>query len=187
MEGQDLSCPSNPPWPVGSITSELIVIDLGALELVGIVDVDGLPLGEKVDGSNGGFAVAVAGLLGAAERQVCFSADCRSVYIDNSGIEIARSLEGAIHVSRINRSGKPIGHAVRHIDGLFETAKRNHRNNRAENLLLRNAHIRRTISEHRRFVEPPFGVRAVVEAIAPSYQLGAFILSTLHILHHRLQ
>src|SRR6266852_580097 len=179
MEGQDLSCPSNPPWSTGSIKSELIVIDLGALKLVGIVDVDGLPLGEKVDGSNGGFAVTVAGLLGAAEGQVCFSADCRSVYIDNSGIEIAGSLESAIHVSRVDGSGKSVSHAVRHIDCLFQAVNGNHRNNRAENLLLRNAHIRRTISEHRRFVEPPFGVRAVVEAIAPSYQLGAFILSNL--------
>src|SRR5216683_2519543 len=120
MEGQVLSCPSNPPWSTGSITSELIVIDLSALELVRIVDVDGLPFGEEIDGGNGGFAVTVAGLLGAAEGQVCFSADCRSVYIDNSGIEIASGLEGAIHVARVDGGGESVSHAVRHIDGLFQ-------------------------------------------------------------------
>src|SRR6266849_955312 len=134
MEGQDLSCPSNPPWPIGSITSELIVVDLGALELVGIVDVDGLPLGEKVDGSNGGFAVAVAGLLCAAEGQVCFRPDCRSVYIDNSGIEIAGSLDSAILVACVDGRGKSVSHTVRHIDCLFQAVYGNYRNNRAENL-----------------------------------------------------
>jgi hypothetical protein len=33
------------------------IVDLGALELVGIVDVDGLPLGEEVDGDNDRFVV----------------------------------------------------------------------------------------------------------------------------------
>jgi hypothetical protein len=46
----------------------LVVIDLGALQFVGIVDVHRLPFGEKIDGGNGGFAMAVAGLLGAPER-----------------------------------------------------------------------------------------------------------------------
>src|SRR5882762_1915947 len=168
MEGQDLSCPSNPPWSTGSIISELIVIYLCALELVGIVDVDGLPLGEKVDGGNGGFAMAVAGLLRAAEGQVCFSADCRSVYIDNSSIEIARRLEGAIHVARVDGGGKSVGYAVRHIDCLFQAVNGNYRNDRAENLLLRNAHVRRAISEHRRLVEPAFGECATVQTISAS-------------------
>src|SRR5260370_8132298 len=100
MEGQDLSYPSNPPWPIGGITSELIVVDLGALELVGIVDVDGLPLGEKVDGGNGGFAVTVAGLLRAAEGQVGFRAGRRSVDVYNSLLKIPGCLESALPVPR---------------------------------------------------------------------------------------
>src|SRR6266851_9476251 len=105
MEGQVLSCPSNPPWSTGSITSELIVIDLSALELVRIVDVDGLPFGEEIDGGNGGFAVAVAGLLRAAEGQVCFRANRRGVDVDNPRVQIAGGLEGAIHVARVDGSG----------------------------------------------------------------------------------
>src|SRR2546428_11385326 len=86
--GQDLSCPSNPPWSIASVPSVSIVVDLGALELVGIVDVDGLPLGKEIDGRNGGFAVAVAGLLRAAEGEVSLCADRRGVHINNSGVEI---------------------------------------------------------------------------------------------------
>ena len=33
-----------------------------------------------------GFAMAVAGLLGAAERQVRFRADGRRVHVDDSGV-----------------------------------------------------------------------------------------------------
>src|SRR5260370_31680955 len=97
-------------------------------------------------GSNGGFGVAVAGLLRAPEGQVGLGADRRRVHVDNSGVEITGSLKGTIHVSRVDRGGKSVSHAVRHINGLFEAVNRDHRDNWAKNLLLRNAHIRRTIS-----------------------------------------
>src|SRR5258708_33399479 len=125
MEGQDLSCPSNPPWSTDSITSQLIIVNLGALELVGIVDVNRLPFREEIDGGNGGFAVAVASLLRASEGQVGLGADRRRVHVDNSGVEIAGGLEGAIHVSRVDGSGKSVSHAVRHIDCLFQAVNRN--------------------------------------------------------------
>src|SRR5204862_8313584 len=43
-------------------------VDLRLLQLAAVVDVDGLPLGEDVEGRLAGFAVAVAGVLRAAER-----------------------------------------------------------------------------------------------------------------------
>ena len=45
----------------------LRVVDLGALELVGVIDVKRLPLGVEIDGRDSRFAVAVAGFLCAAE------------------------------------------------------------------------------------------------------------------------
>jgi hypothetical protein len=42
------------------------IIDLRALQLIGVVDVDGFPGGEEVEGAEA-FAVAVAGVLDAAE------------------------------------------------------------------------------------------------------------------------
>ena len=47
-----------------------VVVDLRALELAGVVDVDRLPLGEDVERGLARLAVAVAGVLRAAERQV---------------------------------------------------------------------------------------------------------------------
>src|SRR5712664_51356 len=62
------------------IQISLRVVDLGALELIGVVDVQRLPLGVEVDGGDGGFAVAVAGFLGAAERQDSIGADGRCIH-----------------------------------------------------------------------------------------------------------
>ena len=47
-----------------------LVVDLGALEAAAEVDVDRLPLGVRVERGVAGLAVAVAGLLPAAEREV---------------------------------------------------------------------------------------------------------------------
>ena len=43
-------------------------VNLRALQLVAVIDVDGLPLGIEIQRGGGGLAVAVARLLGAAER-----------------------------------------------------------------------------------------------------------------------
>src|SRR2546427_9907126 len=92
-KGRDLSSPSNPPWSIASVPSVSIVVDLGALELVGIVDVNRLPFGEEIDSGNGRFAMAVAGLLGASEGQVGFRADRWRIHVDKSGVDIARGLD----------------------------------------------------------------------------------------------
>src|SRR5260370_40147210 len=137
-EGQSFACPSNPPWSTDSITSQLIVIDLCALELVGIVDVNRLPFREEIDGSNGGFAVAVAGLLRAPEGQVGLGADRRRVHVDNSGVEITGSLKGTIHVSRVDLGGRRIIKKKSHINGLVEAVNRGNRKNWDKNRIIRN-------------------------------------------------
>ncbi len=79
-----------------------VVIDLGALEFVGIVDVHGFPFGEEIDGSDGGFAMTVAGLLRAAKRQMRFGADGRSIHINDARIEILDRGKRAVDVARID-------------------------------------------------------------------------------------
>src|SRR5215469_7234769 len=101
------------------------VVDLGALQLVGIIDVDGLPFGEEINGGDGGFAVAIAGPLGAAKRQMRFCPNGRRVDVDDSGVQVAHGLESAVHVSCVNRSGKAVRHAVCHLNGIVQAADRN--------------------------------------------------------------
>src|SRR5258708_1235219 len=82
------------------------VVDLGALELVGVVDVEGFPLGEEVDRGDGCFAVAVAGFLCAAEGQMGFGTDGGRVDVDDAGVEIADGLERTIHVMGVDGGGE---------------------------------------------------------------------------------
>src|SRR5437016_3239074 len=99
-------CPSYSRVRAFNYLGLLVVVDLGALELVGIIDVHRLPLSEKIDRSDGCFAVTVTGLLGAAERQVSLRPNRRRVHVDNSCVQIAGGLEGAVHVARVDGSGQ---------------------------------------------------------------------------------
>src|SRR5438105_1294746 len=72
-------------------------VDLGALELAGVVDVDRLPLGEYVERRLARLAVAVARLLRAAEREVDLGADRAGVDVRDPGLEIPHRAERLVH------------------------------------------------------------------------------------------
>src|SRR5215472_9002977 len=163
------------------------VVDLRALELVGIIDVDALPFGEEINGGNGGFAVAIASLLGAAKRQMGFCPNRGRVNVDDSGVQVACRLESAVHVSRVNRSGKTVSRPVRNFDGLAQAADRNHRNDRAEDFFLGNAHVWRAVAEDRGGVEPAFVVGASGKPGSSRKQPRAFVLAKLHVALDRVQ
>src|SRR5208337_4511817 len=97
-------------WPCSeykAAVSSLRIIDLGALELVGVIDVDGFPCGEEVEGAEA-FAVAVAGVLDAAEGQMHLGTDGGRVDVGDAGFEVAHGCEGAIDVARIEGSGEAV-------------------------------------------------------------------------------
>src|SRR5882762_4992182 len=98
------------------------VVDLGALEFVGVVDVEGLPFGVEIDGGDGGFAVAVAGFLGATEGQVGFGADGWGVDIDDASEQVANGVKCAIDVARVDRGREAIGHAVGYFHGFLQAS-----------------------------------------------------------------
>src|SRR5258708_36258231 len=102
------------------------VVDLGALEFVGVVDVEGFPFGVEVDGGDGGFAVAVAGFLGAAEGQVGFGADGWRVNIDDTGEQVANGVKGAIHVARVDLGGRRIIKKKSYLHGMMEGSDTKH-------------------------------------------------------------
>ena len=102
-----------------TIHGSLSVIDLGALEVVAVVDVDGLPCGVEVNGAVA-FAMAVAGLFDAAEGQVNFCADGGGVHVGDAGFEVADGGEGAVDVACVERCGEAIVDAVGNLDGFFD-------------------------------------------------------------------
>src|SRR5204862_8277286 len=62
-------------------------VDLRLLQLAAVVDVDGLPFGENVQGRLSCLAVAVTGVLRAAERQMHL--DRKSTRLNSSHVEIS--------------------------------------------------------------------------------------------------
>src|SRR5580704_1927691 len=144
-----------------------VVINLGALEFVGVVDVDGFPLREEVDGGDGGFAVAVAGLLGAAEGEMRFGPDSGRVHIDDAGVKVPHRGKGAIDVARIDGRGEAVRHAVGDFDSLLKTINRNERNHGTKDFFLGDAHFELAIAEDRWLVEPSFSEIAAGKAVAP--------------------
>src|SRR5574341_2032052 len=93
-------------------SNDSIQIDLGPLELIRVIHVDGLPLGIEINGADAAFAVPVAGLLGAAEGQVHLGADGGRVHVGDAGVEVAHGAEGQIHVAGVDGGGEPVGDVV---------------------------------------------------------------------------
>src|SRR6516225_875988 len=92
--------------PLSFITRSLgwlRVVDLGALQLTAVVEVDGLPFRVEVQRRRSRLAVAVARLLGASEGQVGFGADRGGVYVKDARLHVAHSPKSVVHVLGINR------------------------------------------------------------------------------------
>ena len=79
----------------------LLRVDLRALQLARVVDVDRLPLGEDVERRLAGLAVAVAGVLRAAEREVHLGADRARVDVRDPGLLRSRIARNALFTSRV--------------------------------------------------------------------------------------
>src|SRR6476661_5961910 len=88
---------ASPPRPPGSAR---LVVDLCALEPSREVDVDRLPLGVRVERDMARLAVAVAGLLPAAERQVDLGAGRPGVDVDDPRLEVPHRPECLVDVPR---------------------------------------------------------------------------------------
>src|SRR5712692_5289718 len=162
-------------------------VNLGALQAVGIINVDGLPLREEINRGDGCFAVAVSGLLGSPKGQMGFSADRGGIDVYDAGVEIASGMKGLVDVARVDRSGKTIDDAIGDIESLLEAVSREHRNNRAENFFLSDAHPGTAIPKHGRLEKPAARASAGVQAMSAGQQLGALLLADLDVAHHLLE
>src|SRR5579863_1394501 len=81
--------------------SSVFPVDLGLLQLVGIIDVNRLPLGVKINRPDATLAVTIAGCLGSAERQMHFGSNGRCVDIGDPCIKIADRRERLVHILRV--------------------------------------------------------------------------------------
>src|SRR5919201_5063042 len=96
----------------GYLGARLDVVDLGPLQAAGVVDVERLPFGEDVERGLAGLAVAVAGVLRAAERQVDLGSDRAGVDVRDAGVEVAHRAEGLVDVAAEDRRREAVADAV---------------------------------------------------------------------------
>src|SRR5688500_11733333 len=101
-------------WAAGIMPAPLLLfrVDLRSLQPAAEIDVDRLPFREDVEGGNAGLAMAVAGRLGPAEREVDLGANRRGVHVEDPRVHVAHGCERFVHVARIDRGGQPVGDAV---------------------------------------------------------------------------
>src|SRR5438552_13107017 len=79
-------------------------IDLRALKLARVIDVDRLPLGVDVERGAAGLTMTVAGRLHTAERELDLRTDGARVDVDDPGLGVAHEAERVIHVPRVDRA-----------------------------------------------------------------------------------
>src|SRR5690349_19992656 len=162
-------------------------VNLRTLQAVGVINVKRLPFGVELDGGRAGFAVAVAGALGAAESELDFGADGGRIYINDAGLEVPHGAVGPVHIPRVDRSRKAIFHVVGDLDGLIKTIEGKQRHHRAEDFLLSDMHGAIQIGNNRGFMETAAGQFAGVGAMSSDDKPGVLFLSDLDVLDDRLQ
>src|ERR1043166_9683373 len=163
------------------VNSELLEVDLinlRALKLAAVVNVNALPLAEDVEDLRAGLAVAVARRLRAAEGEVNFRADGGGVDVEDAGVHLVHRVEGAVHVLRVDGGREAVAHAVADLDGLFERGDGDDGRHRPEDFLLRDAHVCRGVGEDGRLDEVAAGVLALLQPASAAGEAGAVFTLT---------
>src|SRR6185369_3247759 len=96
-------------------------------------------------------------------------------------MHVAHGTECTIDITRIYRRRKAVLHTVSNLDGIIQALAGNDRNDRSENLFLRNAHLWIGIAKDGGFVEPPSLVYTLIQAPSATQQSRTFLLSNAHV------
>src|SRR5207244_9612344 len=160
------------------------VVDLCLLQLTGIVDVNRFPLAEDVIHGRAGLAMAVAGILHATEGKMDFSPNGGTVDVGDSRLDVSHRAKGAGYVVRVYRTGEAISGAVENFDRFFKTLHFDDGQDRAEYLLLSDAHGRSHLIEDRWPIEVIVNPLAGFIDLAAGEKPRAFLFTDLHIAMH---
>src|SRR5206468_794972 len=116
---------------------ELFRVDLRLLEPPGVVDVDGLPVGELLQRRRPGLSgVRGPGLLRPAERQLDLGPDRRRVDVGDAGLELVHGAECPPEIVRVDGRAEAVLHGVCDRDRIFVVFRLEHREHRPEDLFL---------------------------------------------------
>src|SRR5437588_8875205 len=106
--------------------TSLRTVDLRALQLVGIINVERLPFAVEINNRAAAFAMAVAGGFGAAKGQMHLCADGGRIYISDAGIKIAHGAERLVDVASVDGGRQAVDHAVGDLNGVIQIVAGDH-------------------------------------------------------------
>src|SRR5215831_1968769 len=132
----------------GDRMATLLRGDLSALELAGVVNIDGFPFRKDIEDLGSALSVSIASRFSAAKRQMNLGANSGSVHVEDAGSGVFHRAIGAIDVPGVNRGRQPILDAVSNVDGFVQATTLDHGYNRAENLFLCDSHVRFDVGKY---------------------------------------
>src|SRR5215813_883753 len=182
--------PTRDSWSLTSLGTPIIIansplfpgVNLGPLQPVRIINVDGPPLRVKINCSKAALAVPVTRGFDAAKGQMHLRPDGRSIDVSDTRIQIAHGTKGAVHIARVNGRREAVLDAVGHLDGLVKIFTLDHAHHRTENFFLRDAHTCVNVSENCGLKEPAMLTCRIGKAFSAQLKLCPFAFADLNIL-----
>src|SRR6202035_3863455 len=117
----------------------LPAVDLRFLQRVRVIDVYRLPFSIKVNRADASLAMAIAGGFGAAEGQVNFRPDRRSIYVRDARVKIAHRCECLVDIFGVDGGRQAVLDVVGDFDGALEVVAWDDSNHGAKNIFLRDS------------------------------------------------
>src|SRR5579884_188485 len=117
-----------------------LFINLRLLQPAAKVGINHLPLGEDIEACNTRLTVSVSGTASAPEGELYLGTGGTGVDVENTRRDVAHGTLDATDILCVDGAGKAVLRVVVHSNGLIERAYADHRERRAEDLLLCNTH-----------------------------------------------
>src|SRR3954467_15058998 len=152
--------------------SARLVVDLGALQATGEIDVDRLPFGVRVECDVARLAMPVARLLPAPERKMDLRARGPGVDVDDAGLEVAHRPECGVDVAREDARREAVARLIEREHRRAVVVDRDDRQDRAEDLLLADPVHRSHSGEDRRLEEMAVRQSVAGRAIATENEIA---------------
>src|SRR4029079_4420681 len=149
-----------------------------------VADVDDPLLGEEVERGGPALAVAEAGVFDTTEGHLRLAADGRNVHMENPGLRLFGRPQRRTEIARIDGGRQAVSDGVRDRERALEVVRRNDAHDRAEDLFLRDAHVRVDIREDRRLDEVACLELRLRRRAAVAYHTRALSLLRLDPLTH---
>src|SRR3954471_16293718 len=131
--------------------------------------------------------MAIASRLSSTKWKVHFGADCRSVDVSNSGIQVAHGSKGFVDIASVDRRRQTVLDVVGNLDRVFEIFTRDDRDHWSENFFLSDAHLGIDVAEDGWLHKKAMMVVAFVQAVTTALQLRTFGFAYVDILQVALQ